>query len=145
MHLKMSSAKWRPFCLGLNVLTISHAIAQLSEPHHFISIAARGQRAVAMWSVGHSRRLSRNGDVPQFPQQLWRWSQLCLAVPVGGRQGNHYSDVIMSAMASQITGVSMFAQLFVQAQIKENFEAPRHWPLWGEFTGHRWIPLTRGQ
>ena len=21
MHLKMSSAKWRPFCLGLNVLT----------------------------------------------------------------------------------------------------------------------------
>ena len=22
MHLKMSSAKWRPFCLGLNVLTI---------------------------------------------------------------------------------------------------------------------------
>ena len=23
MHLKMSSAKWRPFCLGLNVLTQS--------------------------------------------------------------------------------------------------------------------------
>ena len=22
MHLKMSSAKWRPFCLGLNVLTV---------------------------------------------------------------------------------------------------------------------------
>ena len=22
MHLKMSSAKWRPFCLGLNVLTL---------------------------------------------------------------------------------------------------------------------------
>ena len=30
-------------------------------------------------------------------------------------------------------------------QIKENIEAPRHWPLWGEFTGHRWIPLTKGQ
>ena len=23
MHLKMSSGKWRPFCLGLNVLTYS--------------------------------------------------------------------------------------------------------------------------
>ena len=23
MHLKMSSAKWRPFCLGLNVLTVN--------------------------------------------------------------------------------------------------------------------------
>ena len=34
----------------------------------------------------------------------------------------------MSAMASQITGVSLFAQPFVQAQIK----APGNWPLWGE-------------
>ena len=24
MHLKMSSGKWRPFCLGLNVLTVPH-------------------------------------------------------------------------------------------------------------------------
>ena len=23
------------------------------------------------------------------------------------------------------------SQLFVQAQIKENIKAPRHWPLWG--------------
>ena len=27
--------------------------------------------------------------------------------------------------------------LFIQAQIKENIKAPRHWPLWGEFTGDR--------
>ena len=33
-----------------------------------------------------------------------------------------------------------FTQPFVQAQIKENINAPRLWPLWGEFTGHRWIP-----
>ena len=26
---------------------------------------------------------------------------------------------------------------FVQAQIKENINAPSHWPLWGEFTGDR--------
>ena len=32
----------------------------------------------------------------------------------------HYSDVTTSAMAS-------------------------HWPLWGELTGDRWIPLTKGQ
>ena len=23
-------------------------------------------------------------------------------------------------------------------------KAPRHWPLWGEFTGDRWIPRTKG-
>ena len=28
MHLKMSSAKWRPFCLGLNVL-IAHSLTPL--------------------------------------------------------------------------------------------------------------------
>ena len=37
----------------------------------------------------------------------------------------------MGSMASQLTGVSieMFIQLFVQAQIKENFKTLRHWPL----------------
>ena len=49
----------------------------------------------------------------------------------------------MDAMASQIT--SLFTQLFNQAQIKENTKAPRHWPLWGEFTGDQWIPRTKGQ
>ena len=38
-----------------------------------------------------------------------------------------------------------FAQPFIPVQIKENIKAPRHWPLCGEFTGHRWIPRTNGQ
>ena len=46
----------------------------------------------------------------------------------------------MSMMASQITSLTI-----VQAQIKENIKAPRQWPLWGEFTGNRWIPRTKGQ
>ena len=39
----------------------------------------------------------------------------------------------------------LFTQLFIQAQIKQNIKAPRHWPLCGEFTGDRWIPRTNGQ
>ena len=39
----------------------------------------------------------------------------------------------------------LYAQLFVQAQIRENIKVPRHWPLWGEFTDDRWIPRTKGQ
>ena len=46
----------------------------------------------------------------------------------------HYSDVIMSAMAPQITKI--FIQPFIQAQIKENIKASRHWPLWEEFTSN---------
>ena len=38
----------------------------------------------------------------------------------------YYSDVIISAMAFR-----SFPQPFVQAQIKENINALRHWPLWG--------------
>ena len=50
----------------------------------------------------------------------------------------------MSVM-SQITSDSIASQPFVQAQIEENIKALRHWPLWGEFTGDRRIPRTKGQ
>ena len=48
----------------------------------------------------------------------------------------HNNDVIMSAMTSQITSVSI-----VLEQIKENIKAPRHWPLWGNSP----IPRSKGQ
>ena len=51
----------------------------------------------------------------------------------------------MGAMGSQITSPRMFTQPFIQAQIKENIKAPRHWIFLGEFTGDRWIPRTKGQ
>ena len=53
-----------------------------------------------------------------------------------------YSDVMMGAMASQITSASIVYST-VQAQIKENIKGPHHWLLWGEFTGDRWIPPQR--
>ena len=37
----------------------------------------------------------------------------------------------------------LFTEPFIQAQIKENIKVPRRWPLWGEFTGDRWIPRTK--
>ena len=52
----------------------------------------------------------------------------------------HYSDIKMTAMASQITGDSIVCWAVcsgVDQQIKENVKAPRHWPL------YRWIPLIK--
>ena len=49
----------------------------------------------------------------------------------------------MNAMASQITGVAIVYPTVCSGA--ENIKAPRHWPLWGEFTGDRWIPHTKGQ
>ena len=37
----------------------------------------------------------------------------------------------------------LFTQSFIQAQIKENIKAPRHWPLCGEFTGTGEFPAQR--
>ena len=48
----------------------------------------------------------------------------------------------MGTMASQSTSLTIIGQPFIQAQVKENIKAPRHWPLCGEFTGYRWIPRT---
>ena len=42
----------------------------------------------------------------------------------------HYNDIIMR-----------FNCLFM---FKENIKALRHWSLWGEFTGDRWIPHKKG-
>ena len=51
----------------------------------------------------------------------------------------------MSAMVSQIPTSRLFTESFIQAQIKENIKAPRHWALWGEFTGDRLIPCIKDQ
>ena len=58
----------------------------------------------------------------------------------------HYNDVIMDAMASQITSLtSVYSTVYSGVNKKQNIKAPRHWPLCGEFTGDRWIPRTNDQ
>ena len=67
-----------------------------------------------------------------------------------------FDDVIMYTLcATSTTADSLITRLltstnfsrwwFIQAQMKQDIEAPRHWPLCGEFTGDRWIPRTNGQ
>ena len=41
----------------------------------------------------------------------------------------------MGTMASKSPASRLITQPFIQAYIKENIKAPRHWPLCGEFTG----------
>ena len=42
----------------------------------------------------------------------------------------YYSDVIMSAMASQITSISTVYSAVCSEAHQENMKAPRYWPLW---------------
>ena len=57
----------------------------------------------------------------------------------------HYDDVIMGAMASQITSLTIVYSTVYSGVDQRNTKAPRHWPLWGESTSDRWIPRTKGQ
>ena len=52
---------------------------------------------------------------------------------------------VMAYQINSLTSVYSTNSLFIQAQIKDNIKALRHWPLRGEFTGDRWIPRTIGQ
>ena len=61
---------------------------------------------------------------------------------ITGANDYHYNDVINCFLKHQPHGC-LLKRLFWQ--IKENIKVPRHWPLWGEFTGDRWIPRTKGQ
>ena len=58
----------------------------------------------------------------------------------------HHSDVIMSAMASEITGVSSVClTVYSGADQRKHQSSASGWPLWGDFTNGRWIPRTKGQ
>ena len=60
-------------------------------------------------------------------------------------QLNHYSDVIKSAMASLITGVSIVYSTVCSGADQRKYERLDSLVLWGESTDARWIPLTKGQ
>ena len=57
----------------------------------------------------------------------------------------HHNGVMMSAMASQIVGVSIVYPIVCSGAYQRKHQTLRHWPLWVEFTGDRCIPLTKGQ
>ena len=62
-----------------------------------------------------------------------------------GLTNNHYNDVIMSAMVSQITGVSI-----VYLTVSSGADQRKHQSFWslalcGEFTGEWLIYHTKGQ
>ena len=57
---------------------------------------------------------------------------------------SHCSDVTMSIMGSQITGISTVCSTICLGQHKK-IKARVSNPLWGESTRDRWIPFTKGQ
>ena len=79
-----------------------------------------------------------HGNVSDSNKQRSWWNLVNLS-PIHALQWRHnWARWRLKAPASRL-----FTQSFIQAQIKENIKAPRHWPLWGEFTGDQWIPRKK--
>ena len=57
----------------------------------------------------------------------------------------HHCGVIMSARASQITGVSIIYTTVCSDANQRKHQSSAALALCGEFTGHRWIPRSKGQ
>ena len=64
---------------------------------------------------------------------------------IGTIENTHYNDVIMDEMASQITSLTIVYSILYSGADRRKQKVPRHWPLYGEFTGDWWIPRTNGE
>ena len=64
-----------------------------------------------------------------LPIHVWaRCHTTVTTKPHGIGEVYHYDDVIMEAIASQITSLTIVYSPFIQTQIKENIKAPRTFP-----------------
>ena len=85
-------------------------------------------------------------QVRQGFQKCWKW-KLTLYLKGLADLCTHFAHAsVVTTMTSlwalwrlKSPASQLFTQRFIQAQIKENIKASRHWPLWWEFTGDRWM------
>ena len=72
--------------------------------------------------------------------ETWRYTKTHICQP---DDENHYNDVIMDPMVSLITSVSIVYSTVCSGANQLKHHCSAYWPLWGEFTGYRWIPRTK--
>ena len=125
MNLKVSSAKLRPFCLGLNVLTLLHRIASSCEAWYTKS---QYECTLMVLFIGFGL-VSASLSAPLRLITLAR-----------------YNDIIMSAMASQVTSLmivyssaysgadqrkhqSSVSLAFVRGIHRRPVNSPHKWPV----------------
>ena len=64
---------------------------------------------------------------------------------IWGVCSEHYCDVIMGTMVSQITSLMIVYSTVYSSADQKKIIAPCHWPLCGDLTSDWWIPRANGQ
>ena len=119
MHVKMSSAKWRLSCLGLNVLIPVPRFPRFYRVNISDCWPLQNVNTFNQWIISP---LQNNID------EHW-----------------HHSDVIMGAMASQITSLTIVNSTAYPGADQRNYQSSASLVLWEEFTGDLWSSRTNGQ
>ena len=97
-----------------------------------------------------TNKLHKNIDLKHvFEMSSANWWPFCRGINVICRDAGGNAVITMTLWWARCHLRSppsrLFTQLFIQGTDQRNAKGPRHWPLWGEFTGDQWIPHTKGQ
>ena len=131
------------------------SLSRRANGSYFMSRHLSNQYPLMLWSVlpryQHWQITDSGPYHRHYRYRDWTYkrdSTACIYDVDSPLEYNHFNDVIMGAIASQITSLTIFSQALIQTQIKENIKAPRCWPLCaGNHRGpvnspHKW-PVTR--
>ena len=148
MHLKMSSGKRRPFCLGLNVLKEREEV-YLALPVIFVLMFICIYVHCDMWAISLIVFWVSNSLLSTHIQMfLLCKEQPNLKVKVYKYSYDHYNDVIMSVMASQITSLTIVYSTIYSGTDKRKDQSSmsltfvRGIHRWLVNSPHKW-PVTR--
>ena len=94
------------------------------------------------WEI---RCLKLHKGVKQRLICFFQYSTLAITSETDGSKSTYYSDVILSAMASQITGVSIVCPYVCSGSDQRKRQSSASLAFVRGSTGDRWIPLTKGQ
>ena len=141
----MSHKMWfAVFCFAMVILSIlvelfvTMVVADVLVPNRHQTISNHHLDSTVLRCHMKNPHLNKLRLVARKFLCYWRVRLLMVITPYV-----HYIDVIMGAMASQITSLfSVYSTVYSGAD--QNFKAPRHWSLCGEFTVDRWFPRTNG-
>ena len=138
VHLKMSSAKWRPFCLGLNVLTL-YLLSRVSTDNECInpvlpeysSSNPQDQLARTAWQLRHNERdgVSNHRRHDCLLNRLFRrWSKKTSKLRVTGLcEGNSPVTVeFPSQRDSDVENVSIWWRHHCEIWVDIDLPPPTH-------------------
>ena len=122
--------------------SITHCITNLTNVANSESFASKLYGYCILAFIAGFQILSAN--LESVENVVFQYSECVCACIIYMCRLAHYGDVIMSALVSQIAGVSIVWSTVCSCTNQRKRQNPRHWPLRGESTGsHQKGPITR--